>query len=72
MQGNVAEWCADVYPPSAGPNGEQGGDGEEWHAVRGGNYRSGVSDCTATSRTPRRVVVPLRFDGLRLICLPET
>ncbi len=61
MQGNVAEWCKDPV----------GGEGdEEMHAVRGGNYHSGVSECLSTSRVPRRDDVKLRADGLRLMCSP--
>ena len=63
MQGNVAEFCADIV------KGERD-DGEEWHVVRGGNIRSGLSECRSTSRFPRRGTVPLRQDGLRIICVP--
>jgi formylglycine-generating enzyme required for sulfatase activity len=69
MHGNVAEWCSDVLPPSAGPNKDDPSK-EEWHVVRGGNYRDGAGDCTAASRALRRAVVPLRFDGMRLMCVP--
>ena len=61
MHGNVAEWCKDLL----------GGEGdEEMHAVRGGNYHGAVSECLSSSRLPRRDVVPLRADGLRLMCTP--
>jgi formylglycine-generating enzyme required for sulfatase activity len=63
MQGNVAEFCADVVKGTTA-------DGEEWHAVRGGNIRSGYSECRSVSRFPRRTVVPLRQDGVRLMCVP--
>jgi formylglycine-generating enzyme required for sulfatase activity len=63
MQGNVAEFCAEVVQ---GPTA----DGEEWHVVRGGNIRSGYSECRSVSRVPRRPVVPLRQDGVRLMCVP--
>jgi formylglycine-generating enzyme required for sulfatase activity len=61
MHGNIAEWCKD---PVVG----EGGD--EMHAVRGGNYHSGVKECLSTSRVPRRDDVNLRADGLRLTCTP--
>lgn len=76
MQGNVAEWCADVLPASAGPPGpaSPGGasdsPGDSWYVVRGGNYRDGPPACTSTSRFVRRAAVPLRYDGLRLVCEP--
>jgi formylglycine-generating enzyme required for sulfatase activity len=63
MQGNVAEFCADVVEGATA-------DGEEWHVVRGGNIRSGYSECRSVSRLPRRTVVPLRQDGVRLMCVP--
>jgi formylglycine-generating enzyme required for sulfatase activity len=63
MQGNVAEFCADVVQGVTA-------DGEEWHVVRGGNIRSGYSECRSVSRVPRRTVVPLRQDGVRLMCVP--
>ncbi len=63
MQGNVAEFCANVVQ---GPTA----DGEEWRVVRGGNIRSGYSECRSVSRFPRRTVVPLRQDGVRLMCVP--
>ena len=63
MQGNVAEFCADVVQGATA-------DGEEWHVVRGGNIRSGFSECRSVSRFPRRTVVPLRQDGVRLMCVP--
>ncbi len=63
MQGNVAEFCADVVQGTTA-------DGEEWHVVRGGNIRSGFSECRSVSRFPRRTVVPLRQDGVRLMCVP--
>ena len=77
MQGNVAEWCSDVLPPTAGisvspPAGAKGGTSDEpWYAVRGGNYRDGPSACLSTSRLVRRSVVPMRHDGLRLMCTPR-
>jgi formylglycine-generating enzyme required for sulfatase activity len=64
MQGNVAEWCRDLV------SGEGASGDEEMHAVRGGNYHGGVSECLSTSRVPRRDDVKLRADGLRLMCSP--
>ena len=64
MQGNVAEWCKDVV------RGEDAAADEPMHAVRGGNYHGGVSECLSTSRVPRRDDVKLRADGLRLMCSP--
>jgi formylglycine-generating enzyme required for sulfatase activity len=61
MQGNVAEWCKDVV---------SGESDEPMHAVRGGNYHGGFSECLSTSRVPRRDDVKLRADGLRLMCAP--
>lgn len=78
MQGNIAEFCADVFRP--GPDGRvpglpttapDDGSGDTWHVVRGGNYRDGVSACLSTSRLVRRGIVPLRYDGLRLACEPR-
>ncbi len=63
MQGNVAEFCAGVVQGVTA-------DGEEWHVVRGGNIRSGYSECQSVSRFPRRTIVPLRQDGVRLMCVP--
>jgi formylglycine-generating enzyme required for sulfatase activity len=63
MQGNVAEFCSDVVQGVTA-------DGEEWHVVRGGNIRSGYSEGRSVSRVPRRTVVPLRQDGVRLMCVP--
>ena len=78
MQGNVAEWCADVLMP--GPDGHVPGlppdaprdsPNEPWYVVRGGTYRDGVSACQSTSRLVRRALVPMRHDGLRLACTPQ-
>ena len=63
MQGNIAEFCSDIV------KGEGDGVGENWRVVRGGNFRGGDSECLSTSRFPRREVVPLRQDGLRLMCV---
>ena len=62
MQGNVAEWCKDPV------RGDDAAADEEMHAVRGGNYHGGFSECLSTSRVPRRDDVKLRADGLRLTC----
>ena len=74
MHGNVAEWCADVNTAggkasTANPGGASGED--EFHVVRGGCWRDGEKSCTSTSRVLRRGFVPLRFDGLRLVCMPK-
>jgi formylglycine-generating enzyme required for sulfatase activity len=64
MQGNVAEWCKDLV------SGGGAGDEDAMHAVRGGNYHGGYSECLSTSRVTRRDDVKLRADGLRLMCSP--
>jgi formylglycine-generating enzyme required for sulfatase activity len=66
MQGNVAEFCADWI----NEKGESKYDAE-WHVVRGGDWHGGYNDCNSRSRFERRADVPLRLDGLRLICMPE-
>jgi formylglycine-generating enzyme required for sulfatase activity len=66
MQGNVAEWCADWIDAK----GNSVFDGE-MHVVRGGNWREGNSACTSRARVERRATVPLRLDGMRLVCMPR-
>ncbi len=68
MQGNVAEWCADVLPSSTG--GPSDSLDDAMYVVRGGNYRDGPPACVSTSRFVRRAAVALRYDGLRLVCEP--
>lgn len=76
MQGNVAEWCADVLSASAGASGASVAGGpadsldDAWYVVRGGNYRDGPPACVSTSRLVRRAAVSMRYDGLRLMCEP--
>jgi len=73
MQGNIAEWCGDVYntgSDSLTSEARQAGSGP-WYVVRGGNYRDSSSDCTSSSRLMRRAIVPMRQDGLRLMCTPK-
>ena len=74
MQGNVAEWCSDATEsddplPSFG--GVRSGAEPEFHAVRGGCFHDGGASCLPTSRYVRRAFVALRFDGLRLMCMPK-
>jgi len=76
MQGNVAEWCLHEIRPGSNADdprraAEVVGDSNEApvYVVRGGNYREGDSACTSTSRLLRRAVVPMRQDGLRLVCV---
>jgi formylglycine-generating enzyme required for sulfatase activity len=78
MQGNMAEWCADILQPGPGgrvpglpPDAPDDASGDTWHVVRGGNYRDGASACQSTSRLVRRGLVPLRHDGLRVMCAPK-
>ncbi len=78
MQGNVAEWCVhEIRPgsnaadPRRAPEAVGDSDDSPVYVVRGGNYREGASACISTSRFPRRAVVPLRQDGLRLLCTPR-
>lgn len=78
MQGNVAEWCvhesrlgSNAADPRREPEAVADSDDEPVYVVRGGNYREGASACSSTSRFPRRAVVPLRQDGLRLLCTPR-
>lgn len=76
MQGNVAEWCADVLSASAGASGASVASGsadsldDAWYVVRGGNYRDGPPACVSTARLVRRATVSMRYDGLRLMCAP--
>lgn len=76
MQGNVAEWCSDVLSASAGASLRSAASDpadsrdDALYVVRGGNYRDGPPACVSTSRLLRRATVPLRYDGLRLMCEP--
>jgi formylglycine-generating enzyme required for sulfatase activity len=78
MQGNVAEWCVHEVRPGSNADdprrpAEAVTDSSDApvYVVRGGNYREGASACTSTSRLLRRDVVPMRQDGLRLVCVPR-
>jgi formylglycine-generating enzyme required for sulfatase activity len=68
MQGNVAEWCADNATNMAD---DQIPAGADFHVVRGGNWKDGARQCTSMSRVLRRAQVSLRFDGLRVTCMPK-
>jgi formylglycine-generating enzyme required for sulfatase activity len=76
MQGNVAEWCLHEIRPGSNADeprraAQAVGDSSDApvYVVRGGNYRDGASACTSTSRLLRRAVVPMRQDGVRLLCV---
>lgn len=63
MNGNVAEWCADVASPADAAK-------PDTHVVRGGYWKDGETACRSTARLIRPGTVKLRYDGLRLLALP--
>ena len=76
MQGNVAEWCLHEARPGSNADDPRraalavaDSSDAAVYVVRGGNYREGASACTSASRLLRRAVVPMRQDGLRLVCV---
>jgi formylglycine-generating enzyme required for sulfatase activity len=73
MQGNVAEWCANNATNMADDQTPGGAvtPGNEFHVVRGGNWKDSARECTSMSRVVRRGQVSLRFDGLRVMCTPK-
>jgi formylglycine-generating enzyme required for sulfatase activity len=68
MHGNVAEWCANNATNIAD---DQIPAGDEFHVVRGGNWKDSGRECSSTSRVVRRGEVSFRFDGFRVMCMPK-